>query len=184
MKAQSTPIPGLHIFDTPVYSDSRGWFKENWQSSKFAAAGGLAGTFRPVQQNVSFNRVAGITRGFHAEPWHKLISVITGSIFGAWVDLRRGPTFGQSFSLCLSVDRTVMAPRGVASAFQTLQDYTVCSYLVSDYWREGENYVMLNLADPSVAIKWPIPLGLATMSEQDREHPLLSAIAPMSDCGP
>ena len=38
---------------------------------------------------------SGTTRGIHAEPWDKFVSVATGRIFGAWVDLRAGPTFGD-----------------------------------------------------------------------------------------
>ena len=33
---------------------------------------------------------AGATRGIHAEPWDKFVSVATGRVFGAWVDLREG----------------------------------------------------------------------------------------------
>lgn len=43
--------------------------------------------FTPVQNNVSFNESVEITRGIHAEPWDKLVSVASGRIFGAWVDL-------------------------------------------------------------------------------------------------
>ena len=31
--------------------------------------------FGPVQNNMSFNTAAGATRGIHAEPWDKLVSV-------------------------------------------------------------------------------------------------------------
>src|SRR3712207_7930134 len=47
--------------------------------------------FGPVQNNMSFNTTAGATRGIHAEPWDKFVSLARGRIFGAWVDLRPGP---------------------------------------------------------------------------------------------
>ena len=50
----------------------------------------------PVQNNISFNRNVGTTRGIHAEPWDKFISVATGRVFGAWVDLRAGDGFGAA----------------------------------------------------------------------------------------
>ncbi|PRC53590.1 dTDP-4-dehydrorhamnose reductase, partial [Mycobacterium sp. ITM-2017-0098] len=78
------------------HGDSRGWFKENWQREKMLAAG--MPDFGPVQNNISFNESAGTTRGIHAEPWDKFISVGSGRIFGAWVDLRSGPTFGTVFT--------------------------------------------------------------------------------------
>ena len=101
------------VVDLLVHGDSRGWFKENWQRAKMVALG--LPDFRPVQQNMSFNAEAGVTRGLHAEPWDKLIGLAKGRIFGAWVDLRPGETFGASFtlemgrrrSLCREVSPTV-----------------------------------------------------------------------------
>ena len=40
---------------------------------------------------MSFNAQRGATRGIHAEPWDKFVSVATGRVFAAWVDLREGP---------------------------------------------------------------------------------------------
>ena len=71
--------------------------------------------FRPVQNNMSYNARAGTTRGFHAEPWDKLVSVAHGRVFGAWVDLRAGPTFGQQFVAEAGPDTAVFVPRGVAN---------------------------------------------------------------------
>ena len=90
LTAHGTPIPGVVLYDLPVHGDNRGWFKENWQREKMVALG--LPDFRPVQNNISFNEKAGTTRGIHAEPWDKFVSVATGRIFGAWVDLREGPT--------------------------------------------------------------------------------------------
>ena len=77
------------VFDLPVHGDNRGWFKENWQKAKMTALG-LPKDFQPVQNNVSFNAKRGVTRGIHAEPGDKFISLPPGEIFGAWVDLRPG----------------------------------------------------------------------------------------------
>ena len=72
--------------------------------------------FRPVQNNISFNEKAGTTRGIHAEPWDKFISVATGRIFGAWVDLREGPSFGAVFTAELDPSQAIFIPRGVGNA--------------------------------------------------------------------
>ena len=74
--------------DLTVHGDNRGWFKENWQREKMVALG--LPDFQPVQNNISFNDEVGVTRGIHAEPWDKFVSVATGRVFGAWVDLREG----------------------------------------------------------------------------------------------
>ncbi|WP_344299061.1 bifunctional dTDP-4-dehydrorhamnose 3,5-epimerase family protein/NAD(P)-dependent oxidoreductase [Sinomonas flava] len=179
LTAHETTIPGVVLYDLPVHGDNRGWFKENWQRQKMGALG--LPDFAPVQNNVSFNATAGTTRGIHAEPWDKYISVATGRIFGAWVDLRQGPTFGAVATAELDPSRAVFVPRGVGNAFQTLQDGTAYTYLVNDHWSaeaQGE-YTFLNLADETVAIPWPIPLEDAELSEKDRAHPRLADVEPM-----
>ena len=83
LRAVETNIPGLIVFDLPVHGDNRGWFKENWQRAKQTALG--LPDFGPVQNNISFNAKKGVTRGIHAEPWDKYISIAAGSVFGACV---------------------------------------------------------------------------------------------------
>ncbi len=177
LEVKSTPIPGLLIVDLPVHGDNRGWFKENWQREKMTALG--LPDFGPVQNNISFNDTAGTTRGIHAEPWDKWISVAQGKIFGAWVDLREGPSFGRSFTAELDPSRAVFVPRGVGNSFQTLEDNTSYAYLVNDHWSASASYSNLNLADETVAIPWPIPLAQAALSEKDKNHPRLAEVTPL-----
>ena len=61
-------IAGLEIHDLTLHEDNRGWFKENWAGQALV----------PRQQNVSYNARRGATRGMHAEPWDKWVSVATG----------------------------------------------------------------------------------------------------------
>jgi dTDP-4-dehydrorhamnose reductase len=176
----TTPIPGLLVISLDVRRDNRGWFKENWQRRKMIDLG--LPDFGPVQNNVSFNTSAGATRGIHAEPWDKLVSLATGRIFGAWVDLRAGEDFGRTFTLDMGPETAVFVPRGVGNAFQTLIDGTAYSYLVNDHWSESArtSYSFVNLADESLAIDWPIPLSQAEISAADHAHPSLSAVASMA----
>lgn len=179
LTARETPIPGVVLYDLPVHGDNRGWFKENWQREKMLALG--LPDFGPVQNNISFNEKAGTTRGIHAEPWDKYISVATGRIFGAWVDLREGPSFGTVFTAELDPSQAIFIPRGVGNAFQTLEDHTAYTYLVNDHWSadaQGQ-YTFLNLADETAAIDWPIPLEQAELSDKDKAHPRLADVVPM-----
>jgi len=178
LSATATPIPGLTVWDLPVHGDNRGWFKENWQREKMTALG--LPDFGPVQNNISFNDAAGTTRGIHAEPWDKFVSVATGRIFGAWVDLRDGPTFGAVFTAELDPSRAVFVPRGVGNAFQTLAPDTAYVYLVNDHYSPDAQYVSVNLADETLAIDWPIPLERAELSAKDRMHPRLADIQPVA----
>ncbi len=178
LKAVKTNIPGVIVFDLPVLGDNRGWFKENWQREKMIALG--LPDFGPVQNNISFNENRGTTRGIHGEPWDKYVSIASGKIFGAWVDLREGESFGEVFTLEMDPSKAIYIPRGVANAFQTLEENTVYTYLVNDHWRaDATDYSFLNLADETANIQWPIPLGQAELSEKDKNHPRLADVTPV-----
>lgn len=179
LSAAPTPIPGLVIYQLPVHGDSRGWFKENWQREKMTAIG--LPDFGPVQNNISFNDATGTTRGIHAEPWDKWVSVATGRIFGAWVDLREGDTFGAVFTAELDPSVAIFVPRGVGNSYQTLEENTAYAYLVNDHWSADaqSQYTFLNLADEASGIEWPIALDDAEVSDKDKAHPRLAEVVPM-----
>lgn len=177
--ASQTEIPGLLIFDVTSIGDERGWFQEKYQRAKLVAAG-MSADFTVVQTNVSYNKDAGVIRGFHAEPWDKYISVVTGRVFCAYVDLRQGDSFGKKITVELNHDKAVFLPKGVANGFQTLGE-TYYIYSVNDHWSQEnyDKYTFVNLGDPDIGINWPIPLEQSTMSDRDRNHPLLKDVKPM-----
>lgn len=172
MHIESTPIPGLLIVHLDVHGDNRGWFKENWQREKMVAAG--LPDFGPVQHNISFNAQPGVTRGLHAEPWDKLVSVAHGRVFGAWCDLREGSeTYGQLFTHEVDPATAVFVPRGVANGFQAQEPNTVYSYLVNEHWSADATYTMVNLN----MVDWP--LEPTEISAKDAQHPPLARATPM-----
>jgi len=174
---ETTPIPGLVVLRLDLREDARGWFKENWQREKMIALG--LPDFGPVQNNMSFNAKRGTTRGIHTEPWDKFVSVANGRAFGAWVDMREGETYGAVHTVELDPGTAVFVPRGVGNSYQTLEDGVTYSYLVNEHWRPATAYPALDLADPTVAIPWPIPLAEAEISEKDLNNPTLDAAARM-----
>jgi dTDP-4-dehydrorhamnose 3,5-epimerase len=177
LTCHTTPIAGFQRWDIPVHGDNRGWFKENWQRQKMIDLG--LPDLGPVQNNISFNKSRGTTRGIHAEPWDKFISVATGSVFGAWVDLREGDGFGTVYTTVITPAVAVFVPRVVGNAFQTLEDSTAYSYLVNEHWSPDAEYTFLNLADETASIPWPVPLSEAELSDKDRQHPHLHDVTPM-----
>lgn len=176
VEVSETPIPGQLVIRTPVHADNRGFFVENWQREKMVAVG--LPDFGPVQHNISYNVTAGATRGIHAEPWDKLVSVVAGKVFAAWVDLREGDSFGATFTIELEPGVTVFVPRGVANSYQTLVDHTTYSYLVNAHWSPDAKYTNLNLLDETAAIAWPLPLQ--EVSDKDKAHPRLADVAPVA----
>lgn len=169
----TAPIAGLEVTHLAVHEDNRGWFKENWG---FPRAGKTAGTddFRPVQNNVSLNARRGATRGMHAEPWDKYVSVANGRVFGAWVDMRaESPTYGEKYGCEIGPDTAVFVPRGVANGFQALEDDTTYIYLVNDRWSPDVQYAFCSYRE----IDWP--LEPTEVSAKDEEHPALADATPV-----
>lgn len=172
-----SPIPGLYEINLVVNGDNRGWFKENYQREKMEALG--LPHFDTVQNNFSFNVEKGVTRGLHAEPWEKFISLANGRAFCAWVDLRKGDSFGAVFSAELNPGKAFFVPRGVANGYQTLEENMVYTYLVNAHWSPDTQYTMVNAFDPALDIEWPIPKEQAIVSEKDTGHPLLVNVTPV-----
>lgn len=177
LAVHETVIPGLFEIDLALHGDSRGWFKENYQRAKLEALG--LPHFEIVQNNFSFNAETGATRGLHMEPWVKFISVANGSVFAAWVDLRKGPGFGKTHSMTITPDKAVFVPLGVANGYQTLEPNVTYTYLVNAHWSPEVQYVGVNLFDPALAIPWPKGKQDAILSEKDLANPLLSAVSPV-----
>ena len=177
LKVIETTIPGFYEINLVVHGDNRGWFKENYQREKMEALG--LPYFEVVQNNFSFNAERGVTRGLHAEPWEKFISIANGTIFGAWVDLRAGDSFGKTLTLELTPGHAVFVPRGVANGYQTLEENVNYTYLVNAHWSADAKYASLNLFDPELAIAWPIARDQAVVSEKDMANPLLKDVTAM-----
>jgi dTDP-4-dehydrorhamnose 3,5-epimerase len=178
--AHTTDIPGLLVFDVTYVGDERGWFQEKFQKAKLVAAG-MPEDFTVVQNSLSYNKEKGVTRGLHAEPWDKYISVVTGKVFCAYVDLRKGNSFGKIVTVEITPNKAVYLPEGVANSFQTVDPDTYYLYSVNAHW-SGDNYdkyCFVNLGDPDIGIQWPIPLDQAVLSDRDKNHPLLKDIKPM-----
>lgn len=172
-----TAISGMFVVDLVLYGDTRGWFKENYQREKMEALG--LPHFEIVQNNFSFNAERGVTRGLHAEPWEKFISLANGRVFGAWVDLRSGSGFGTVFTMEITPGKAVFVPRGVANGYQTLEANVTYTYLVNAHWSPEGKYAALSLFDPQLGIDWPIPEDRAITSDKDLQNPLLKDISSM-----
>lgn len=177
LKVTESPIKGLYIINLVLHGDNRGWFKENYQKEKMQALG--LPDFNIVQNNFSYNEEIGVTRGLHAEPWEKFISVANGKVFGAWVDLRAGEGFGTTFTIEITPDIAIFVPRGVANGYQTLEEKVTYTYLVNDHWSPDTKYTFVNLYDEKVGINWPIDKTNSIISDKDLNHPNLDNVIPM-----
>lgn len=174
-KLTPTPLPELILVERQRVQDHRGFF------SRFFCADELrqAGFCLPVAQiNHTFTARKGAVRGLHFQrppcAEDKLISCLQGEIFDVAVDLRRdSPTFLRWHAEILSGDnaRSLLVPQGFAHGFQTLTDDCELLYLHSrPYASHAES--ALNVADPRLAIGWPLPIS--DLSARDSNHPFLT----------
>lgn len=169
LSVKDLPIRGMKIIQLDRRIDERGWFEETWNSEKFSELGIF--NFFPVQANTSFNLDIGITRGMHAEPWSKLITIVSGSAFCAWVDLRDGPSYMKTYWINVTPGMSIFIPEGVANGYQTTSTNTVYSYLVDGYWSEKVAYKKLNAFDPRLKIIWPLGQEESKLSPADLALP-------------
>ena len=139
------------------YIDQRGFFYENYNKNYLLDLG-INESF--IQDNISFSIQAGTLRGLHFQYGNfaqsKLISVLKGSIFDVFLDLReKSDTYGEYYSISLDTDSGLLyVPKGFAHGFCTLENDTLISYKVDQiYNRENESGVLWN--DPDLEIIWP-----------------------------
>lgn len=178
MKAQTTPIDGVVIVESPVFRDDRGFFTEVHHEAKFAAIG-LDVTF--VQDNHSRSGQH-VLRGLHfqrTQPQGKLIRPVTGRIFDVAVDLRQSsPTYGQWFGTIMEAGdgRQLWIAPGLAHGFLVLSEVADISYKCTTVYDQASDSV-LAWNDPTVAIDWPLQPGVTPLiSGKDANAPLFDAI--------
>lgn len=175
MQFQTTPIEGLTIVESRVFTDERGFFVETWQHQRFAEAG-LSETF--VQDNHSRSRT-GVLRGLHyqiQQPQGKLVHVARGAIYDVAVDLRRSsPTFGRWFGVMLSAqpNRMLYVPPGCAHGFYVTEGPADVCYKCTDFYApQHERTLLWN--DPELGIEWPLS-GTPVVSAKDQQGALLES---------
>lgn len=156
MNLIETPIKDLFVIEPKLWQDSRGYFYESFNQRIFEQAG-IDVTF--VQDNQSFSK-KGTLRGMHAQakPFAqgKLVRVIQGRVVDVAVDIRKNsPTYGQYFAIELSGEnhKQLWVPPGFLHGFLTLEDDTIFTYKVSNYYdKDSEIGIMWN--DPTINIDW------------------------------
>jgi dTDP-4-dehydrorhamnose 3,5-epimerase len=119
-------------------------------------------------------------RGLHAEDMAKLVAVVAGEAFGAYVDFRSGsPTRGKVVTVRLRPGTQVLVPRGVGNGFQAIADGTQYVYCFTAEWVPGMAGQACTPLDPELAIPWPLPIDpddRSQISEKDLTAPPFAAL--------
>jgi dTDP-4-dehydrorhamnose 3,5-epimerase len=180
MPVETTDIEGLLVVRWDTHADDRGFFRQTYQVRELADALGRDVVLR--QGNHSHS-VPGVLRGFHAEPWDKLVYVVRGHAMAAIADIRpASATFGEVRSFVLGEPPhgeriRLFIAEGLANSFLTLGD-TAVDYLydVSGYWQAGVVQPAVAWDDPDLGVDWPVAEPI--LSDKDRANPTLRAQFP------
>src|SRR5665213_339499 len=174
MKLTELAIPGLYQVDSPVWSDSRGYFREWYKEGDFAQSGV---DFAVQQGSLSMSK-RGVIRGLHyslaPEGQAKLVTCMSGELDDVIVDIRVGsPTFGRFEVVHLSadVDRTVLVPGGAAHGFCVTSELGALTYLLSSPFNPSRE-LEINPFDTTLNVPWPLT-GDAVVSKKDADAPSL-----------
>jgi len=173
MEIIKTKIPGLLVIRPKVFEDSRGYFFESYNESKFLDNNI---NMRFVQDNESKSQY-GVIRALHYQlaPYAqtKLVRVVVGKVFDVAVDIRKGsPTFGQWEGIELSGENKtqLLIPKGCAHGFVVLSESAIFSYKCDEvYNKQAERGIKYN--DPEISVDWKIDLSKAIISERDKNLP-------------
>jgi len=177
MQFKRTDIADVIIIEPKVHGDERGYFVETHRQDVLERFVGHSVNF--IQDNESKSD-RGVLRGLHYQigdsAQSKLVRVISGRVLDVAVDIRKGsPTFAQHVAIELSAEnkRQVFLPKGFAHGFAVLEDNTIFSYKVDNYYSPTEDRGVA-FDDPSLAIKWGLPISELLLSAKDQQQPLLA----------
>ncbi|MBV8358729.1 MAG: dTDP-4-dehydrorhamnose 3,5-epimerase [Deltaproteobacteria bacterium] len=167
MKAVQTELEGVLLIEPDVFRDTRGFFLESYNRSKYRQLGIDADFVQDNHSRSSRNTV----RGLHAQRLHpqaKLVRVIEGSIFDVVVDIRRGsPNYARWIGMRLSADNFMQCyiPPGYAHGFCVLSEVAQIEYKCTDfYYPDDELHILW--ADPDIGVTWPVVNPM--LSDKDR----------------
>jgi dTDP-4-dehydrorhamnose 3,5-epimerase len=158
MSVERTSIEGLLVVRWDTHGDERGFFRQTYQWSELSDALGRDVRFR---QGNHARSAPGVLRGFHAEPWDKLVYVARGTAMAAIADPRPdSPTFGTVETFHLGDppgDRLrLFVSDGLANSYCTYGESPVdYLYDVTAEYRPVDKRAIA-WDDPDLGVEWPV----------------------------
>ena len=170
-------MEGLVYYDEPHrFVDDRGFFQEVFNGPRM----GHPLPEGMVQMNHS-RSTKGVVRGLHWQmpnPLGKFVTCLHGRILDVVVDIRQSSdTFKKWAGYELDSERgqRLWVPEGFAHGFVVISPIADVLYLQSaPFDPEGDRVLRWN--DPSIGIEWPVMVDEFTISEKDKNAPLLSEL--------
>ena len=175
MGAKELKIKGSWEISLEHFIDKRGSFFESFRLNSLENI--IGRKFDIKQSNTSISR-AGSILGIHfaqvPPSQAKYIQCQKGSILDFVIDVRVGsPTFRQHVGIELNskTPKAIFIEEGLAHAFIALEDYTIVTYFVNQYFNPT-NEKAINPLDPEISINWGNLKYL--ISEKDKNAKTLS----------
>jgi len=164
-------IVNLEVTTHSKFEDHRGSFERLFDSIWTKELDLL-----PQQVNISRNKSKGTLRGLHfqiaGQSEHKLITLLSGSVYLAVVDLRKdSESYLQvnSFEVNSNELKSIFIPFGCATGWISLEPNTDILYVMYSRFEEN-SYSGLRYNDSFFNIPWPMAPNV--ISEQDMNWPL------------
>ena len=181
-----TEIEDVVVIEPKVHGDDRGYFVETFREDKLEDFLGYKINF--CQDNES-KSAKGVLRGIHYQlpPFSqtKLVRVIQGRVLDVAVDIREGsPTFGKHVAVELSAKnkKQLFVPRGFAHGFVVLEDDTIFTYKVDNYYSpECDRGVLFS--DEALGIDWILNIDELNLSAKDKVQPKLAQTKELFEYG-
>lgn len=167
----ATPFAGMYFLPFHANADERGFYAELFRLPELNSE--LTESFVIQQTNLSYS-VTNVIRGFHAENWRKLLTILTGTAFCAFADFRPdSATFGQVFTAVVGesgMKGSFFLPAGIGNSFCVTQGPVNYIYAVDQLYknRDTSGDVAVSLFDPDLQVPWPIAREDMILSDRDR----------------
>ena len=180
-KVEELSVGGLYHIVSQTRGDERGSFREVARFPEIELLTGYDFVGKQVNHSLSSY---GILRGFHVEPWAKLVTVISGFAVSYLIDCRPDSrTFGKIDKVYLGYGTTpegveikggaLFIEPGIGNSVLTLSEKMDYNYVVDDLWRPDTALYAVNPMDPKLGVPWSeyMPLDKIIRSERDQNSP-------------
>lgn len=180
-KVDELGIGGLYHILSTTRGDSRGSFREVARFPEIELLTGYDFVGKQVNHSVSSY---GTLRGFHVEPWAKLVTVVSGLAVSYLLDTRiRSKTYGKLEKIYLGFGKTpdgeevtggaLFIEPGIANSVLTLSEKLDYAYVVDDLWSPATALYAVNPMDLELGVPWEsyVPAKEIIRSERDTNSP-------------
>ena len=166
------------LIEKKSHFDARGYFKETYRKEWFLGIDNSEFN----QDNLSFSVNKGTLRGMHLQknPFaqSKIVQCLQGKILDIVVDLRTdSKNYKNHFKYELEgKDNSILyVPIGFAHGFLTLENNTMVSYKVNNYYNPGSE-ISISWKDPALNLPWPMNEKDIILTKKDSEAPYLNQL--------